>query len=103
MDEDIVEIHGANVGANCDDELFKEGRAQVHLTRRQKWEGRQEYAAEKATREAKSRWGMLDLTTDALRQQQSDDSTLQTIHTIANGEKGLLGGEGFYFKDGVLY
>ena len=38
INKDVVETHGANVGANFDDELFKEGRAKVHLTRRQKWE-----------------------------------------------------------------
>ena len=99
----VVDTHTEIMGANFDDDMIEGGRTRDHLTKRQKREGRGEHAAEKAAKEAKVKWGVLDMTTDALRQLQLEDSMLLTVRSVADGHKGLSGGEGFYYHDGLLY
>ena len=94
-----------NVGAEFDEDLFEGGTERRRMTRSQKRLERHQYTSEGgvgATTE-KSKWGALDMTPTELQEAQRTDPTLATARKIAEGNTDLAGGEGFYYRGGLLY
>ena len=93
-------------GADFDDDLFEGGRERLRLTRRQKRLERHRYASEapaELSLKPESKWSGLNMTPAELREAKLEDPTLEIARRVAEGRRDLRGGEGFYFRDNLLY
>ena len=86
-----------------DDELFGDSHERTHLTRRQKRYDRRQYTPIETLPKPKTKWEVLNMTTEELRDTQLGDPTLATAQVVADGNLKLEGGEGFYWQNGLLY
>lgn len=94
-------------GAHFDDELFEGGQGRTRQTKSQKRNVRRQHFVPKdptaSSLGTKSRWDILDMSTEELRNAQQKDQTLATVRAAASGKPNLAVGGGFFLRDGLLY
>ena len=108
--EDIVDEKPdpTSNGFDFDESLFSPpGPEKQYLTRSQKRAGKRQYLArDLAQREddaLQNEFQSLDITAEQLRDLQRGDPTLQTARSVADGACSTIAGQGFLYKDGLLY
>ena len=92
-----------DLGKILADDLFEAGRERMRQTRSQKRNERRRYAIEKETTDGGYKWAPLEMSTEELKAAQQKDQTLAAARMVATGKPDLSEGEGFYYKDDVLY
>ena len=96
-----------NPGAHFDDELFEGGQGRTRQTKSQKRNVRRQHFVPKepiaSSLGTKSRWDILDMSTEELRNAQQEDQTLATVRTVASGKPNLTVGGGIFLRDGLIY
>ena len=85
------------------DDIFEGGQERPLLTRAQKRADRRRFAAKEASGEAVTKWSVLDMPKEELKEAQRDDPTLAAARKVADGTTDLSAGEGFSWKGGLLY
>ena len=88
-------------GTEFANELFEASRDRQRLTRSRKRAARREYALKHP--KSTTPTGQIPIGKEELIKCQNEDKSLEGLHAVAKGKKDTAVGEGFFYRDGVLY